>query len=97
MTPMISNKATPVPPPAYYRAQARLRPALHIDALTLVNTLHLLTLCRLAVRLAHRRCSPLTCWSRGSASNLQRRVPAAHRTLAHAVATVLSGYARLVT
>src|SRR5215469_5711562 len=55
---MISNTVTPVPPPAYYRAQARLRPALHIDALTLVNTLHLLALCRLAVRLAHRRCPP---------------------------------------
>jgi transposase len=48
----------PVPPPAYHRAQARLGPALHIDALTLVNTLHLLTLCRLAVRLAHQRCPP---------------------------------------
>jgi hypothetical protein len=47
-----------VPPPAYHRAQARLGPALHIDALTLVTTLHLLTLCRLAVRLAHRRCPP---------------------------------------
>jgi len=58
MIPMISNEATPVPPPAYHRAQARLRPALHIDALTLVNTLHLLTLCRLAVRLAHHRCPP---------------------------------------
>src|SRR5215469_2121632 len=55
---MISNTVTPVPPPAYYRAQARLRPALHIDALALVNTLHLLTLCRLAVRLAHRRSAP---------------------------------------
>jgi transposase len=32
--------------------------ALHIDALTLVSTLHLLTLCRLAVRLAHHRCPP---------------------------------------
>jgi hypothetical protein len=32
--------------------------ALHIDALTLVNTLHLLTLCRLAARLAHHRCPP---------------------------------------
>lgn len=31
---MISNKVTPVPPPAYYRAQAQLRPALPIDALT---------------------------------------------------------------
>jgi len=39
------------PPPAYYREQARLGPALHIDALTLVTTLHLLVLCRLAVSL----------------------------------------------
>ena len=46
------------PPSAYHSAQARLDPALHIDALTLVTTLHLLTLCRLAVRLAHRRCPP---------------------------------------
>lgn len=52
------NEAAPVPPPAYHRAQTRLGPALHIDALTLVNTLHLLTLCRLAVSLAHRRCPP---------------------------------------
>src|ERR1700682_279068 len=58
MMPMISNEAAPVPPAAYRRAQARLGPALHIDALTLVNTLHLLTLCRLAVRLAHLRCPP---------------------------------------
>jgi transposase len=48
----------PVPPPAYRRAQARLGPALHIDALTLVRRLHLLALCRLAVRLARRRCPP---------------------------------------
>ena len=60
MMPTLGNSAAPVPPPAYHRAQARLGPALHIDALTLVNTLHLLALCRLAVRLAHRRCpSPL--------------------------------------
>lgn len=58
MTPALVNEAAPVPPPAYHRAQARLGPALHIDALTLVNTLHLLTLCRLAVRLAHHRCPP---------------------------------------
>src|SRR5437667_7359878 len=49
---------TPVAPPAYQRAQDRRGPALHINALTLVTTLHLLTLCRLAVRLAHRRCPP---------------------------------------
>jgi hypothetical protein len=32
--------------------------ALHLDALALVTALHLLTLCRLAVRLAHHRCPP---------------------------------------
>jgi Transposase DDE domain len=58
MMPLIVNEQAPVPPPAYHRAQARLGPALHIDALTLVTTLHLLMLCRLAVHLAHRRCPP---------------------------------------
>ncbi len=58
MMPPLGNSAAPVPPSAYHRAQARLGPALHIDALTLVNTLHLLTLCRLVVRLAHHRCPP---------------------------------------
>jgi hypothetical protein len=50
MMPTLVNEQAPVPPPAYHRMQARLGPALHIDALTLVTTLHLLTLCRLAVR-----------------------------------------------
>ncbi len=58
MMPTIVAEQAPVPPPAYHRAQARLGPALHIDALTLVRTLQLLALCRLAVRLAHRRCPP---------------------------------------
>ena len=58
MMPLTVTEQAPVPPPAYHRAQARLGPALHSDALTLVSTLHLLTLCRLAVRLAHRRCPP---------------------------------------
>lgn len=58
MMPALGNSEAPVPPPAYHRAQARLGPALHIDALTLVKTLHLLTLCCLAVRLAHHRCPP---------------------------------------
>lgn len=52
------KEQAPVPPPCYQRAQARLRSALHLDALTLVRTLHLLSLCRLAVRVAHRRCTP---------------------------------------
>jgi len=58
MMPTLGNSAAQVPPPAYHRAQAKGGQALHIDALSLVNTLHLLTLCRLAVRLAPRRCPP---------------------------------------
>src|SRR5256885_3985246 len=58
MMPTVVKEQAPIPPPSYQRAQARQGPALHIDALTLVTTLHLLTLCRLAVSLAHRRCPP---------------------------------------
>jgi transposase len=58
MMPTVVKEQAPVPPPSYQRAQARLSPALHIDALTLVTTLHLLALCRLAISLAHRRCPP---------------------------------------
>ncbi len=58
MMPTVIKEQAPVPPPSYQRAQARLSRALHIDALTLVTTLHVLALCRLAVRLAHRRCPP---------------------------------------
>ena len=56
MMPTIVIDQAPVPPPSYHRAQARRRSSLHINALALVQTLHLLTLCRLAVQLAHRRC-----------------------------------------
>jgi hypothetical protein len=49
MMPTIVNEAAPVPPPAYHRAQAKIGPALHIDALTLVKTLHLLALCYLSL------------------------------------------------
>ncbi len=56
--PTLIKEQAPVPPPCSQRSQARLSRALHIDALTLITTLHLLTLCRLAVRLAHRRCLP---------------------------------------
>jgi hypothetical protein len=38
--------------------RAKVGPALHLDALTLVTRLHLLALCRLAVRRAQRRCPP---------------------------------------
>src|SRR3989440_4566523 len=58
MMPPVVKEQAPIPPPSYQRAQAKQGPALHINALTLVTTLHLLTLCRVAVRLAHRRCPP---------------------------------------
>ena len=58
MMPTPVESQAPVPPPAYHRAQAHAGPALHIDALTLVTSRHLLTLCRIAVRLAHRLCPP---------------------------------------
>jgi transposase len=53
--PVPTNHQAPVPPPSYQRAQAK---ALHITALALVTHLHLLTVCYLAVRIAHRRCPP---------------------------------------
>src|SRR5260221_1630465 len=58
MLPAFCDAQAPVPPPAYHRAQVGGRPALHIDALTLVRRLHLLTLCRLPVCYAHWRCPP---------------------------------------
>src|SRR5260370_8145013 len=54
----LTNPQTPVPPPSYHRRQARLSPVLDIDALALVETRGLLTVCDLGVRLAHRRCPP---------------------------------------
>jgi hypothetical protein len=58
MTPSLMTEQAAVPPPCYQRMQAKLGPAFHINALTLVNMLHLLILCHLAIRLARRRCSP---------------------------------------
>lgn len=58
MVPAPCSSVIPIPPPSYQRAQAKAPPALHLDALTLVTRLHLLILCRLAVRLAQRRCPP---------------------------------------
>ena len=62
MMPTICNEQAPVPPPSYHRreiqAQAQRARALHINALRLIETLHLLALCRWAVQMAHRRCPP---------------------------------------
>ena len=58
--PRICNEQAPVPPPSYSRAQVQAQAqrarALPINALSLMQSLHLLALCRLAVQLAHRRC-----------------------------------------
>jgi hypothetical protein len=45
MMPPIVQEQAPVPPPYSQRMQAKQGPALHINALTLVTTLHLLALC----------------------------------------------------
>src|SRR5262249_26234270 len=58
MVPALCSSTVPIPPPANPRAQAKAQAALHLDALTLVSRLHLLALCRLAVRLACWRCPP---------------------------------------
>jgi hypothetical protein len=58
MMPGLCTNQAPVTSPAYHRAQAHMGPALHIDAYTLITSLHLLALCRIAVRLSHRLCPP---------------------------------------
>jgi hypothetical protein len=58
MIPTSCSSTIPIPPPAYRRAQAKAQPPLRLDALTLVTRLHLLALCRIAVRLAKLRCPP---------------------------------------
>src|SRR5690349_17094329 len=62
MMPTIVSEQAPIPPPSYHRrefqAQAQRARPLHINALNLIKTLHLLALCCLAVQLAHRRCPP---------------------------------------
>ena len=50
MMPTVVKEQAPVPPPSYQRAQAKQGSALHMNALTLVTTLHLLLLCRMAVQ-----------------------------------------------
>ena len=56
MVPAPCGSTAPVPPPAYQRALVTHRAGLHLAALTVVETLHLLTLCRLTVRLARPDC-----------------------------------------
>jgi len=49
MVPVPCITTEPVPPPAYHHALVKRGPRVQIEALTLVTTLHLLALCRLAV------------------------------------------------
>jgi len=58
MVPALCANTAAVPPPSYQRAVQKQPKALHVTALTVVASLRLLDLCRLAVRLAHRRCPP---------------------------------------
>lgn len=67
MVPAPCSPTAPVPPPAYQRALAKHSPALHLDALTLVRTLHLPALCRLAVDRAGRAWPPSLPRGRGGA------------------------------
>ena len=96
MMPTLVKEQAPVPPPSYQRAQARLSPALHIDALTLVTTFHLLTLCRLAIGLAHRRCPPpLPAGPGGAPRTYSEESLLLIGLVAYLVALIVSGYARL--
>jgi hypothetical protein len=62
MMPTVVNEQAPIPPPSYHRREAQIQArqarALHINALSLIETLHLLVLCQLVVQVAYRRCPP---------------------------------------
>ncbi len=70
MVPAPCRSTGPVPPPAYQRALAKHSPALHLDALTLVQVLHLPTLCGLAVEVARRTWPPGLPSGRGGAPRI---------------------------
>ena len=93
----VTDHQAPVPSPSYQRGQARLGPALHIDALTLVTTLHLLVLCQLAVRLAHHRCPPpLPAGPGGAPRTYSEETLLLIGLLRTRLPALVSGYARLV-
>ncbi len=97
MVPTLWSTTESVPPPAYHRAVAPRPRRLHIDALTLVTTLHLLALCRLAVRQAHQICPPpLRRGPGGAPRRYQEESLLLTWATAHAGAAVIPGHARLV-
>jgi len=62
-----SDHQAPVPPPSYHRTLAH---ALHLNALTVVTRLRLLSVCRLAVSLVERQCPPPLPAGRGGAPRI---------------------------
>src|SRR5947209_9922115 len=96
MMPLALEQQAPVAPPSYQRAQAKRGPALHLNALTLVTTLHLLLLCRLAVQIAHRRCPPpLLAGPGGSPRTYSEESLLLISLVRTRLPALLSGYARL--
>jgi len=76
MTPAVVTDQAPIPPPSYHR---KIAYALHLDALTLVTHLHLLTLCRVAVQMAQRRCPPPLPAGPGGAPHTYREESLPHK------------------
>lgn len=74
MMPTVVQEQAPIPLPSYQRAQARLGPALHIDALTLVRTLHLLTV-MMSCQAANTSSTPSLPFSRGTFKPLVLATP----------------------
>ncbi len=93
MMPTTCHQQAPVPPPSYHRrevqAQAQRARALHINALNLIETLHLLACSAGASALS----APITQRCRRSPTYLPRRVLAADRLAQNALATLLPGCA----
>ena len=69
MAPVLCNDLAPVPPPSYHRRPVG---ALHLDALSLVKRLRLLTLCALAVQLTQQVSMPALPTGRGGAPRVYR-------------------------
>jgi len=96
MVPALCANTAAVLPPSYQRALRKQPAALHVTALVLVTTLHLLDLCRLAVRLAHRRCPPpLPNGPRGKPRTYSEESLLLIALLRTLLAALLSGHARL--
>src|SRR5437588_801470 len=98
MMPRICNEQAPVPPPSYSRrevqAQAERARALHINALSLIKTLHPAFLVPLGRTVGPSALSrAIAQRTRRGATHLPRRVEAHDRLTENAVAALLPGRA----